>query len=236
MNFTKNIKLVFVDIDVKETSFVNRVVGRVYLDDQDPIDVEAASKETEVRLSFNLDVRKEISRILLNGEEVDISDPKLAKVGVHKKELDSTDIKVEYLIKVINTESIDGSATVVESIPSDMIYVPDESDLSWVEDEDGTIKAETGKIKAGEEKEFKIVFAWTGGENALGLKSNSVKLEDVKGEEGFEEADDKDNQDTAELLIELKTGDKTFMIISAGIFIILLELGAIVIISRKKRE
>ena len=45
-------KYYYEDIDVKETSFVNRVLGKVYLDNQDPIEVEAASKETEVKLSF----------------------------------------------------------------------------------------------------------------------------------------------------------------------------------------
>ncbi len=235
IDFTKNFRVVFKDIDITKAKLVNKAHGELYLG-KEPIVIEAESKETDVKLKFNLDVEKDIVRILLNGQDVQISDPKLSKVAVHRKEVNNAQIQAEYVIRVINTESLSGEATIVDELPKDMRFVAEESDPRWVVSEGGKLRAKTGNILPGESTELRVVVKWIGGEDTFGLKSNTAYLEELKGEGDFKEANDEDNKDTAELLIEIKTGDKTLILMSVGLLIVLVELGAIGLISRKRKD
>ena len=72
---------------------------------------------------FNIAVDKLISKIIVNGEEQNIGNDKLTRVEIYRKNVDDTDVKVEYTIKVKNTGKVDGIATIRENIPEGMSLV-----------------------------------------------------------------------------------------------------------------
>lgn len=234
--YVKELTVVYKDLDVTKTEFYNKSRGKIYLDDKDVIEVEGESNRTKVALKFNLEVQKEIKRILLNNEDIEISDPSLAKVTVDRKNVEGTVIGVEYAITVKNTESIDGSATVVEELPEDIRFIEEESDPRWELGEDRVLRAKTGIISAGEEENFKVVLVWVGGENSFGVKTNTAKIEEVKGESGFKEDDDDDNTSKAELVIEISTGDKRIVLLVLGTIILIGEIAGFMYISKKRKN
>ena len=70
------------------------------------------------QFKFNLKVDKEIDNIIVNGEEKQIVDKDFTKVEIYRKSLDTTNVIIEYTIKVINDGELDGSAKIVDEIPS----------------------------------------------------------------------------------------------------------------------
>ena len=107
--------------------------------------------------TFNIGVDKLISKITVNGEAQNISNDKLTRVEIYRKNVDDTDVKVEYRIRVKNTGEVDGTATIRENIPEGMSLVS--NDGTW-EEKDGYIEKVITDIKAGETKEYKITLNW----------------------------------------------------------------------------
>ena len=66
--------------------------------------------------TFNLSVEKQINRITVNGKEHSLKDG-LDQIDVVASEVQETDIVVTYKIVVSNPGEIEGTATVIESIP-----------------------------------------------------------------------------------------------------------------------
>ena len=154
---------------------------------------------------FNLKIDKVISKIILDGKEQIIANGKFAKTEVHRKQLNESEIIVEYTIKVSNIGEQEGTATLSETIPEGFT-MNSEDNYGWVI-ENNTAKLETGLLKQGEEKEYKVVLHWNKGDNNIGIKVNTATLINETNEKGTKDANLDDNTSSATLIITISTGD-----------------------------
>ena len=185
---------------------------------------------------FNIGVDKIISKITVDGDEQNIGNDKLTRVEIYRKNVDDTDVKVEYTIKVKNTGEIDGTATIRENIPEGMSLV--RNDGTW-EEKDGYIEKVITDIKAGETKEYKITFSWNKGNKNLGEKDNTVEIIKTGNIPGFKDQNVDDNSSTARVLINVSTGSVPWPLVIALIALIGLEgvtLGYAKVLTNKQKK
>ena len=185
---------------------------------------------------FNIGVDKIISKITVDGDEQNIGNDKLTRVEIYRKNVDDTDVKVEYTIKVKNTGEIDGTATIRENIPEGMSLV--RNDGTW-EEKDGYIEKVITDIKAGETKEYKITLSWNKGNKNLGEKDNTVEIIKTGNIPGFKDQNADDNSSTARVLINVSTGSVPWPLVIALIALVGLEgvtLGYANVLTRKQKK
>ena len=170
--------------------------------------------------TFNLKVEKRIKQIIVNESPRDIND-EIGKVEINKQLMNSANVKVVYAIKVTNDGELDGSATIVESIPSGM-KLDTYNDNDWVQDGISIIR-HTETIKPGKMNEYEIILDFIPTEDNLGTKVNIVSLEKLENAAGFEEISLKDNSAKADVIIIVGTGkEETNSIIEIAVLITLL--------------
>ena len=153
--------------------------------------------------SFNIGVDKTISKVTVDGEEQNISNNKLTRVEIYRKNVNETKVEVEYTIKVTNNEEVDGKAIIRENIPDGMSVA--DNDGTW-DEKDRYLEKVITDIKAGETKEYKITLAWDGGDKNLGEKNNKVEITQTDNIPGFKDNNDQDNSSEARVLINVSTG------------------------------
>ena len=170
--------------------------------------------------SFNIGVDKTISKITVNGEEQNISNNKLTRVEIYRKNVNDTKVEVEYTIKVTNNGEVDGKAIIREDIPDGMSVV--NNDKTW-DEKDGYLEKVIPEIKAGETKEYKITLSWDRGDANLGEKENTVEITQTDNIPGFKDNNDQDNSSEARVLINVSTGSVPWPLVIALIALAGLE-------------
>lgn len=169
---------------------------------------ELSEEETVViyyyrKIKFNFKIEKDISKIIVNNEEKTIESG-MPIITLQYKNVSNTIIKVEYKIKVTNTEKLAGKAIIEENIPDGFEFAEENAD-EW-NLVDGKYVLETELINPGESKEYVVVLKWKNDTQNKGKKVNNVKIIDTQNEANFDETTLEDNEDNA--VVELKI-DKT---------------------------
>ena len=169
---------------------------------------ELSEEETVViyyyrKIKFNFKIEKEISKIVVNNKEQAL-ESEMPIITLEYKDVSDTTIKVEYKIKVTNTEKLAGKATIEENIPDGFEFAEGNAD-EW-NLVDGKYVLETELINPGEYKEYVVVLKWKNDTQNKGKKVNNVKIIDTQNEANFDETTLEDNEDNA--VVELKI-DKT---------------------------
>lgn len=169
---------------------------------------ELSEEETVViyyykKVKFNFKIEKDISKIIVNNEEKTIESG-MPIITLQYKNVSNTIIKVEYKIKVTNTEKLAGKAIIEENIPDGFEFSEGNAD-EW-NLVDGKYVLETELINPGEYKEYVVVLKWKNDTQNKGKKVNNVKIIDTQNEANFDETTLEDNEDNA--VVELKI-DKT---------------------------
>ena len=169
---------------------------------------ELSEEETVViyyykKVKFNFKIEKDISKIIVNNEEKTIESG-MPIITLQYKNVSNTIIKVEYKIKVTNTEKLVGKAIIEENIPDGFEFAEENAD-EW-NLVDGKYVLETELINPGESKEYVVVLKWKNDTQNKGKKVNNVKIIDTQNEANFDETTLEDNEDNA--VVELKI-DKT---------------------------
>ena len=185
-------------------------------------------------LEFNLKVDKTISKILVNGEETNISNNNLAKVEIYRKKLADTTIRVEYIVKVSNDGELNGSTTLIERIPAGFVMKA-EDNKDW-NINNGIAEIKIDEIKVGETKEYKVVLEWLKGEENIGTIDNIVDIISSKNDAGFEEKTLEDNEDSATVILTVATGENKDEILLTIATAMITILGLIVYISISKKN
>lgn len=169
---------------------------------------ELSEEETVViyyyrKIKFNFKIEKEISKIVVNNKEQAL-ESEMPIITLEYKDVSDTTIKVEYKIKVTNTEKLAGKAIIEENIPDGFEFAEENAD-EW-NLVDGKYVLETELINPGESKEYVVVLKWKNDTQNKGKKVNNVKIIDTQNEANFDETTLEDNEDNA--VVELKI-DKT---------------------------
>ena len=190
------------------------------------------------KLLFNMKVEKEISKITLDGESVEVKDNNKAKIELEGKNVNERKLEISYIIKITNTEKVEGKAILEEHIPEGFSFVKDKSYKNW-EEKNGIYVLKTKELKPGESVEYEVTLEWNASKENNGNKVNIAKIADTENIPKFEETTLEDNEDKVTVEIEVKvdmpkTGQARIIYISsllmAGVCI------TIIVLNKKKNS
>ena len=181
------------------------------------------------KLIFNMKMEKTVGSVIVNGQE-QLVDGDLGKVEIYRKDLATASVQVKYKIRVTNNGELDGKAIIKEDLPTGMTMKA-EKNTGW--NIKGSIATrQTELIKTGETKEYVVVLDWNNGENNIGMKEN-VAMITTENEAGFAEKDITDNQDNANIIVAIGTGNTTYVVLAYGVLLIVLAtLGGLYIVRK----
>ncbi len=185
----------------------------------DEINVSKILTNRKALVDFSID--KTISSISMNGENIKVSDGKLAKLEVKTSDIKKTEIIVKYSIKVRNKSDIEGKAKVLEIVPKgyEVVNAPE----YWTTRADGLLETEV-TLAGNESKELEITLRWINKEANLGSATNIAKLE------MDDDTNTEDDDSQATLIISVKTGEIVSAIIIMMIVASLSICGGIITI------
>ena len=201
-------------INDKYTSEEKEIEYYEFVKEKYPSNSKGSMTEEEItvkyyykKLLFNMKVDKEIDKIVLNGQNVEVTDKNKAKLEIKYKDLNETKLEISYKIKVTNTEKIEGVAIIEEMIPQGFEFV-EEALANWKE-KDGKYTLTTEVINPGETREYKITLRWVPEETNKGKKINTAKITNTINIPNYEETTLEDNEDIAiiEIKLEKTIGD-----------------------------
>ena len=193
------------------------------------------------KVTFDLELEKHISRIVVQNSKgtkaYDYNNSTLAKVEIHKKQLNNSLVVIEYSIKVKNTGDIAGYAkNVVDYLPNGLTF-SSELNQDWylLGNNLHTKKLENEEIKPGEEKEIKLILTKVMTADNVGLINNRAEIYEDYNKYGEADIDSKpnnqnikeDDMNAADVIIAISTGGATSVYIVLFIINIILISAAI---------
>lgn len=184
------------------------------------------------KLDFNFSVEQTIESINLNGENIEITDKKLAKVEIKSGEIKNAELIVNYNIKVTNEGELAGIAKILETIPEG--YEIEQTPEYWKKYAEGKISSEV-QLGVGESKELKLTVKWVNKENNLGSKASTSQIIETLNTAYYEDTNMEDDKSEAVVVVNIKTGEVVSIIV---IMMIIVSLGicgyiSITIINKK---
>ena len=177
------------------------------------------------RMTFNLKIDKLVASVIIDGSEKTVNSD-LGKVEVNRKELSTAKVQVVYTIKVTNDGELAGKATIEENIPEGM-KMSAANNREWtIGETQATL--ETGEIKPGETKEYKVVLDWKNGESNVGSIVNTADIISTTSDAKFAETNTNDNKSGATVIVAIGTGDSTYMVIAGAVMLVLIAAGVVI--------
>ena len=204
----------------------------------DKIDIDLGLAEAKV---FSLKLDKTISKIIVtnkNGSKTyDYDDSSLAKVEIPSKELSSSNVVIEYKLKVTNVGEIAGYAkTIVDYLPKSLTF---NSGLNsnWYKKGNNVYTSSLSDtlIEPGESKEVTLTLTKKMTEVNTGLTNNNAQIETANNSLGIPNTTtDKNNEGTsnagsADAIIGVKTGTAaSYVALTLTTIIVILGLAHLV--------
>lgn len=219
----------------------------------DIIDLQKSISNVDIglveRSKFDLNLDKTVTKVTVqNGEGTKVheyNNTSLAQVPIKGSELKNSTIVVEYTIKITNEGNLSGYAkNIVDYKPKEFTF---NSNLNpnWFAGNDGYLYSKAladNIINPGETKELKLLLTKKLTENSTGIVNNNAEIKESNNERGIKDRDSiegnnlasEDDQDSADVLITIRTGG-TIATISIAV-IIILAIVAVVIYVIKRRN
>ena len=156
----------------------------------------------------------------------------IAKVDIVASKIKKTTVKFKYSIKVTNEGELPGYAYEVKDyIPSGLKFVADDN-KNWKEVKDNMVVTDQLKdtlLNPGESATVEIVLTWKNSSTNFGLKTNYAEISEDSGDDIDSTPDNydftEDDMDDAQILLSIKTANKTTYIGLILISIIVLAGG-----------
>ena len=178
------------------------------------------------KIEANLKVKKEITNIIVNGDNKN-KESHLEKIEINRKLISDTTIRVIYRIIVENTGEVVTDATLEEIIPEGMVMT-NGNNKDWTK-KDGKAIINIEALKPKETRNYYISLDWINNESSLGTLKNQVQLTNVKNEDNIEENNKEDNKDSAEIVISISTGIQKYLILICILGIVLIMICVFII-------
>lgn len=190
---------------------------------------------------FNLRVDTWISNVDMNGVSKGgktlATKDDIYKLDIHRKQLNTAEVKVTYHIQIKNVGELEGSVTsLTDVIPSGFSYHQEDNETIWkqVGGKLTTTQMKGQMIKPGEHREMTLVLRWNKGEENLKEKVNRVTLSKTESLVGFEETNLKDNVSKATMLITIATGMSDVKVSILVILAILVAILGMLVYGKKR--
>ncbi len=234
----KGYKAVDEQIEVKIKKVWNNDENRYEIDisDNENIDIELTD-DNVIKITmnhiknedvFDLELEKYIEKIeIINSkgtkeQEVNTTDKdNILKIEIPAKELEKTQIKVVYVLKVTNKGDIPGYAKqIADDLPEGFEYI---GGGAWEVNNNTAITKELADtiINPGESKEVRIELKWNIANGSVGQRKNIASIIEYYNEDEIEDKTP-DNTDDAELIVSIKTGgDTLYILVVLGTLIII---------------
>ena len=210
------------------------------------------------KLIFDLELNKYISRIVVQNSKdtktYNYENTTLAKVEIHKKQLQGSLVVLEYTMKIKNNGEVAGYARkIVDYLPSGLTF-SSELNKDWYLSGDylHTKGLENVVINPGEEKEVKLILTKTMTNKNTGLINNRAEIYQDYNDYGYVDIDstpnnqvqNEDDLGTVDIIIGPSTGGNTtayiillmINIVLIGIAIRLMIKNNIIKVSAKKER
>lgn len=192
-----------------------------------------------VKKKIDLKIENTISKVTLNtkngNKEYIFDNVSLAKVEVKSKELAGAMVLIEYTIKVTNVGDLPENASSI-MVYKNQLQFNSGINTVWYQGTDGnyyTSSLERITINPGETKEIKILLIKNLNSNNTGNIETKVAIDKTYNDKNLEDNDKQNNENKAECIIMVATGEKVIniVIILAGLIILI-----VIIILVKKKE
>ena len=203
---------------------------------------------------FDLSLDANLNKVTVQNDEgantYEMENPKLAKIDINPKYVNSSKIFAEYTISVTNRGEISGYAkSIVDYLPEGL-ELDTSMNNGWYVGLDGnayTNQLEDILIQPGETKEIKLILTKQMTENGNGIINNTFEIAETYNEYAIEDIDstpgnqaqDEDDMSKVDLIIGIQTGGSmiNLMIISTTLITVLIALYVIKIqIDKKNKE
>ena len=218
-------------IEIRDNNISNINIGLIELKD----------------FAFRLD--KYVSRILIQnsaGTTVkEYTNATVAKAELDAKKVKGTNVIIEYEIKVTNIGEIDGYVRkVVDYVPNDLKF-SSELNKDWYQSGSDLYNASLAneRIPAGESRTVKLTLTKAMTEDNTGLINNTAEIAESYNELGIKDSKSTAGNKTqgesdygsADTILSLKTGEETYIAITA-VAIAILGIIVFVIVIRKQNK
>ena len=188
-------------------------------------------------------LNKYVSRIIVNNKQgvftYEYGETTLAKAEIHAKQINQTNVVVEYKIKVTNEGEIPGYIKKIEDKISKDYKFSSEMNKDWYQSGDtiSNISLANTKIEPGESKEITLILTKQMTENNTGLINNTAEITESYNEQGILDIDStpgnsiitEDDMGSADVILSIKTGEIIMTVIIIITTIIILSVGAYII-------
>ena len=182
------------------------------------------------KLDFNLKLDKIVDSVIINGKKTVVNGD-LGKVEVPRKELASAKVQVIYRIRVINNSKIAGKAEVMEIIPEGMKMTAVDNAKWKINGTTATIS--TGNIEPGKYEDIGVVMSWDNKEDSIGNIENIAQITGTDNDAGFAQSDEKDDADSANVIVAVGTGETTYIVMT-GVLLFILSGAALMIVAKRE--
>ena len=199
---------------------------------------------------FDLKLEKYISKMTVQSSKGTIvkeyDNSNIAKLELDAKQLNNTNVIIEYKIKVSNVGEATGYAKkIVDYMPNDMKF-NSELNKDWYQNGKNiyTNSLENQPIKAGESKELTLILTKTMNENNVGRMGNVAEIAEDYNELGMKDinstpnnrANGENDMATADAIISIKTGGIVFYSIITIVILIALSTVLVPVIKNKQKN
>ncbi|MCR5186202.1 MAG: DUF11 domain-containing protein [Clostridia bacterium] len=194
---------------------------------------------------FDLSLQKYLSKIIIteNGQtrEIDVkASDGLQKVEIHRKRINVAVVKFVYTIVVKNEGEIAGYADeIIDYIPEGLEFIA-EDNKGWTKITDKAASTDAlvkTLLEPGQTASVQITLKWKNGENNFGVRDNIAEISKASNPNGAKDIDStpgnfaagEDDQDNAQVMISISTGNAPTYILLAVSVIAIISTGAIMI-------
>lgn len=199
---------------------------------------------------FDLKLEKYISKMTVQNSKgttvKEYDNSNIAKLELDAKQLNNTNVIIEYKIKVSNVGEATGYAKkIVDYMPNDMKF-NSELNKDWYQNGKNiyTNSLENQPIKAGESKELTLILTKTMNENNVGRMGNVAEIAEDYNELGMKDinstpnnrANGENDMATADAIISIKTGGIVFYSIITIVILIALSTVLVPVIKNKQKN
>ena len=233
---------------VKATKVINGEQKTLGITDSIKLDSSIANIDLGIveAKTFSLELEKVISKMIVTNSEgsktYNFEDTNLAKVEIAGKNLNSSNVVIEYKIKVTNKGEIAGYAkSIVDYVPSSLTF---NSSLNkdWYKKENKLYTAALADkiIEPGETKEVKLILTKKMTESNTGLTNNKAEIMSTYNSLGIDNSTSRDsknisndeNKKSADAIVGVKTGSPASYT-ALALTIVIIIFGVAYLINKK---
>lgn len=235
-----NSNVISKEITIDGSSKTVGCTDSINIEDKNIANINIGLKELKV---FDMKLEKYVSRIVVNNAEgvstYEYGEAKLAKAEIHAKQINQTNVVVEYKIKVTNEGEIPGYVKKIEDkIASDYKF-SSELNKDWYQSGNivTNVSLANTRIEPGESKEITLILTKQMTENNTGLINNTAEITESYNEQGIQDKDSipgnqvitEDDMGSADAILSIKTGEIVMTVVIIITSIIILSVGAYII-------